>query len=58
MPLVGLTEIAQRAGVGNAAVCNWTVRHEDFPQPIAELHMGPVFWWPHVEQWLKLTGRL
>lgn len=57
MPLVGLTEIAQRAGVQKAAVSMWRTRHETFPEPVADLHCGPVFWWPSVEQWLKATNR-
>ena len=55
--LVGAAEIAGRAGVGTRAVSMWRARHETFPTPI-DLKMGPVYWWPSVERWLKETGRL
>ena len=57
LPLVGPTEIAQRAGVRKPAVPGWRGRYPDFPQPVAELRTGPVFWWPEVYAWLVLTGR-
>lgn len=57
MPLVGLTEIAQRAGVQKPAVAMWRTRHPDFPRPVAELHAGAVWWWPQVRSWLRRTGR-
>lgn len=58
MPLVGLTEIAQRAGVQKPAVAMWRTRFiGEFPSTVADLRTGPVFWWPEVEAWLKLTGR-
>jgi hypothetical protein len=57
LPLVGLTEIAQRAGVRKQAVAMWRTRHPDFPRPVAELHTGAVWWWPHVRSWLRRTGR-
>ena len=56
-PLVGLMEIAQRAGVQRPVVTMWRSRYEDFPEPIEELHIGPVFAWPHVQKWLQNTGR-
>lgn len=57
LPLVSLTEIAQRAGVQKPAVAMWRVRHETFPEPVAEPRCGPIFWWPHVKAWLNETGR-
>lgn len=57
LPLVGLIEIAQRAGVQRPVVSMWRTRHVDFPRPVKELHVGPVFWWPEVQSWLKQTGR-
>lgn len=57
MPLVGLTEIAQRAGVQKPVVAMWRTRHADFPRPVAELHTGAVWWWPDVAAWLRRTGR-
>ena len=57
LPLVGLIEIARRAGVRRPVVSDWRRRHADFPQPVVELAVGPVFWWPDVERWLAATGR-
>lgn len=58
MPLVGLTEIAMRAGVQKPVVAMWRKRHDhSFPLPVAELHTGAVWWWPDVEHWLRTTGR-
>lgn len=57
LPLVGLTEIAMRAGVQKPVVATWRKRHSAFPEPEAELHAGPVCLWPKVEQWLIATGR-
>lgn len=57
LPLVGLVEIAQRAGVRRPVVSVWRTRHADFPEAVQELHVGPVFSWPEVKEWLILTGR-
>lgn len=56
--IVGVREIADEAGVSRAAVFNWRTRHHGFPNPIAELASGPLFWWPAVSEWLNKTGRL
>lgn len=58
--LVGVQEIATRAGLGNAhLVHDWRRRYpDDFPAPILALNMGLVWDWREVEQWLKRTGRL
>ena len=57
LPLVGLIEIAQKAGVKRNTVTSWRDRHDDFPEPVKELAVGPIFWWPHVRDWLVHTGR-
>ncbi len=57
LPLVGLIEIAMRAGVRRPVASVWRTRHPDFPQPVADLAVGPVFWWPAVQAWLQQTGR-
>ncbi|MGV8847009.1 hypothetical protein [Tessaracoccus sp.] len=57
MPLVGLSEIAQAAGVQKSVVAMWRIRHQTFPEPVADLRTGAVFWWPEVERWLLRTGR-
>lgn len=58
LPLVGMAEIGIKSGRSTPAVGNWRNRHPDFPMPVAELQCGPIFWWPHVERWLRDTGRL
>jgi hypothetical protein len=57
LPLVGLTEIAQRAGVQKPVVSMWRTRHKDFPEVVSNLHAGPVWLWPEVEKWLRESGR-
>jgi hypothetical protein len=51
--LMGVTEIAEVAGVTRAAVTNWRSRHRDFPSPVAELRSGPVFNAADVRRWLQ-----
>jgi hypothetical protein len=51
--LVGLAEIAIRAGCTNAAVANWAARHPGFPAPVRELICGPVYSWAAVADWLN-----
>jgi len=58
LPLVGVSEIAARAGVVRSAVTNWVERYDDFPAPVADLHCGPIYWWPHVAAWLRESHRL
>jgi hypothetical protein len=55
--LVGMIEIAMRAGVRRAVVSVWRARYPDFPAPVAELAIGPVFVWAPVQAWLEDTGR-
>jgi hypothetical protein len=57
LPLVGLIEICMRAGIKRPVVTKWRERHPDFPQPVVELEIGPIFWWPLVKKWLQDTGR-
>lgn len=53
LDLVGVTEIAQRAGVASInVVYMWRKRHANFPPPYVELAMGPVWLWESVEAWL------
>lgn len=56
--LVGATEIADRLDVARQMVHIWRQRHPDFPEPVATLAMGLVWYWPEVERWAKATGRL
>jgi hypothetical protein len=50
---VGISEIASRHGTTPGTIRSWRHRHDDFPAPIADLAMGPVFDWHAVEAWLK-----
>ena len=49
--LVGVREVAERAGVAAATVHSWRRRHGDFPEPVVVLSTGPVWRWPDVEAW-------
>lgn len=57
--LVGAAEIARRLGASKGGVVSdWRRRHPDFPAPIRELAMGPVWLWSEVQAWAIATGRL
>jgi len=53
LELVGLSEVAEMAGVSRQAVVNWRARFSDFPSPTAELASGPVWIREDIEKWLK-----
>lgn len=56
--LVGLYEVAEKAGVLPSAVMNWRSRFRgEFPKPVKQLAMGPVWDWTDIHAWLKETGR-
>ena len=55
--LVGIAEMAQRHGTSAGTIRSWRYRHDDFPKPLAELGMGPVWDWRDVEPWLKSRGK-
>lgn len=52
--VVGVAEIALRAGVSRNTVQKWRERHDDFPGPMASLAAGPVWSWEAVERWLRI----
>lgn len=54
LDLVGITEIAQRAGTAPGTVQSWRNRHTDFPEPLVRLAIGPVWDWEPVRVWLAL----
>jgi hypothetical protein len=57
--LVGASEIARRLKVRRPQVVHtWRRRFVDFPQPVARLELGLVWYWPDVRTWAKRTGRL
>ena len=58
LPLVGYFEISMRAGVKRPVVTMWRTRYDTFPRPVAELHNGPIFWWPQVKAWLRQAKKL
>jgi hypothetical protein len=51
--IVDMAEIARRAGTTPGTVRSWRTRHPDFPPPITDLAIGPIWLWPAVEVWLK-----
>jgi hypothetical protein len=55
--LVGIAEIAERAGVTKDAVQKWRQRYADFPQPVAQLAATPVWAWQDVARWIEASGR-
>ena len=55
--VVGVTEIAEHAGVKPDTVHQWRIRNLGFPAPLRVLAMGPVWWLSVVEAWLEQTGR-
>jgi len=55
--LVGIIEIANRAGVKKDAVHKWRKRYAGFPAPVVMLAATPVWEWDDVARWLEETGR-
>jgi chromosome partitioning protein len=51
--LMGMSEIAELAGVSRSAVANWRARFPNFPAPVADLQAGPVFRRDQVRRWLR-----
>src|SRR5947209_5882925 len=50
--LVGLSEVAELAGVSRQAVANWRTRDTSFPTAVADLQAGPVFSRPAIRKYL------
>ena len=56
--LVGVTEIVERLDLKiKEAVRSWRSRYPDFPAPVAQLALGPVWVWRDIERWALATGR-
>ena len=52
--VIGVYEIAERAGVTTGAVTNWIRRYAgDFPKPVIVLQAGKFFDSDQVENWLR-----
>jgi prophage regulatory protein len=52
--LVGLAEIAELLGVSKRTASRYVAR-ADFPPPVAELAMGPIWLTEDVEKWVSGT---
>ncbi len=50
---LGLSEIAELAGVNRSAVANWRDRHSDFPKPLVTPGSGPLYDRIAIKAWLK-----
>lgn len=52
--VIGVYEIAERAGVTTGAVTNWIRRYAgDFPKPVIVLQAGKFYDSDQVENWLR-----
>jgi len=56
--LVGVTEIAEMAGVKRNVVSNWINRWDDFPTPVVTLAMGSAWYKPDIDRWLDEPRRV
>lgn len=56
--LMGITEIAELAGLSRQAITNLRARDESFPAPLEELRSGPVFRETDIRPYLARRGRL
>ena len=57
--IIGVYEIAERAGVTTGAVTNWIRRYaDDFPKPVTELQAGKFYDSDQVEAWLRKRGKI
>jgi len=51
--LLGISEVAEFAGVSKQAVSNWRMRYDHFPRPLQNLQSGPVWEREKIENWVK-----
>src|SRR5436305_7633252 len=56
--LVGLAEAAELAGIGGAALSLRRQHHPNFPQPVAQLRCGPIWFRWQIETYLAEERRL
>lgn len=50
--VVGVAEVARRAGRSVNTIQSWRRRHADFPRPVVTLGAGPIWNWAAVEEWI------
>jgi len=56
--LVGISDVAEMAGVTRAAASNWPRRYPDFPQPRVVAPSGALFDATEIERWLIVKGKI
>jgi len=55
-PYMGLAEIATYLTVSKQTVLNWRVQCREFPAPIADLRMGPVWATDEIMKFRRLAA--
>lgn len=53
----GVSEVAAYFGVTKQVIGHWRNRNSDFPTPIAELNMGPVWHLCDIRDWARINER-
>jgi hypothetical protein len=51
---IGVAEFAELCGVTKQVICNWRKRYSDFPQPMQELAIGPLWLQWQARLWIQL----
>jgi hypothetical protein len=57
IPVLGAAEIAELLGGLSRQRVSQLTAHEDFPEPLARLHMGSIWRYEDVAQWARHNGR-
>lgn len=53
----GVSEVASYLGVSKQVVVNWRNRKLDFPTPVAELGMGPIWHLCDIRDWARINQK-
>lgn len=53
----GVAEVAEFMGTSKQNIRNWRVRWEHFPEPVAELSMGPIWRLCQIRDWARENKR-
>ena len=56
--LAGIHEIAEALGISKQRLVNWRERSGDFPAPVKEFKMGPMYSLSVVRAWARAKGLL